>query len=311
MRKLLNNKLLMMPLIIVLTIAATMVVFAPSGIKAAPNKHLEFKAVKFCTPAILQKAIQKIIKEALALAVSWIPGGYKAVKRIPDKAIPVPCGCQAKGNLYDSSLIPMNVKRNPFDWFEDVEVKIGKYNLTQSTQKKLLDVLEELAKPKKPKNPEDALWTEVQKQQAAMIKKGSPAGPDVFMNTYRALRRSLSQANALSLAEKFEDEFKKRFPNMSENVESMTDAEKRMAENWRQIMDAWMKALNMAGLNFDNEQKIRNQLTYVILTAYDDSVYKLGQTHMIQYLGAVLAQGNAVVDRTGTELRGIMEMCGA
>lgn len=304
MRKLLNNKLLMMPLVIVLTVSAAMFAFAPSGIKADPNKGLPFKAVKFCVPRLVQMAIQKIVKGMLSAAVSVIPyigsAIAEAIQNMPDDKIPVPCGCQAKENLYDSAPTPMDVKDNPFDFLGKFPVPGLDYNLTQSTQK---DLEAKLTKELVPK------WEEAQKQQAAMVKKGTPDGPDVFMTAFNTMRKGLAQANALSYAANFEDEFKKRYPNMSANIESMSDAERRMAEGWRQVMDAWMKALNVAGLNFDEEQKVRTALAHVILKAYDDSVYEVGQTHMIQYIGALVAQENGVAARMEAEWDGFVEMC--
>jgi hypothetical protein len=73
-------------------------------------------------------------------------------------------------------------------------------------------------------------------------------------------------------------------------------------------MDAWMKGLNVAGRNFDEEQKIRTLLANIILKSYDDTVYDLGQLHVLQVVGALAAQGNAITDRTLMELQGQVEM---
>ncbi|MBQ9564629.1 MAG: hypothetical protein IJU98_03475, partial [Synergistaceae bacterium] len=97
MKRILDNKLLMMPLILVLTASIALFAFAPSGIKADPNKGLPFKAVKYCIPKLVQMAMQKIIKGLLSTAASFIPiigpAVSAAIKAIPDKFIPVPCGC--------------------------------------------------------------------------------------------------------------------------------------------------------------------------------------------------------------------------
>ena len=300
-KKLLDNKLLMMPLILVLTASIALFAFAPSGITAGPNKDLPFKAVKLCTPRLVQVAIQKIVKGLLSAAVSAIPyiGSVLAnlVQKIPDDKIPVPCCCG--DYTYDSAPTFMNVKDNPFDFLGTFTIPGIDYAPTQSTQKNLEKKLTNEVVPR---------WQEAQKQQAAMVKKGSPDGVDTFMEAYKIMRTGLAQANALALASNFQDEFKKRYPNMSANVENMSDAEKRMAGAWRKVMDAWMKGLNVAGRNFDEEQRIRTILANIILKTYDDTVYDLGQTHVLQVVGALAAQGNATTDRTLMELNGLVEM---
>ena len=293
MKKILDNKLLMMPLILVMTASIAMFAFAPSGIKADPNKGLPFKAVKYCIPKVVQVVIQKIIKGIL----SKIPYVGALFAAVPDKYYPVPCGCDK--NLIDSTISFMDVKDNPFDFLPHFEIPGIGYSPTQSTQK---DLEKKLTKDLVPK------WEEVQKQQAAMVKKGNPDGLDKFRQAYAGMRQGLINANALSYATNFKDEFEKRFPNMSARVESMSDVEKRIAGGWNKIMDAWMKALNLVGRNFDEEQQIRNQLAYNILKSFDDTVYDLGQTHMLQYLGAIAAQSNGIADRTGAEVLGLMEM---
>lgn len=301
MRKLLDNKLLMMPLVIVLTVSAAMFAFAPSGIKAGPNKGLPFKAVKLCTPKLVQKAIQKIVKGLLSAAASAIPyiGGAaaRAIQKIPDDKIPVPCCCS--DYTYDSAPTFMNVKDNPFDFLGTFTIPGIDYAPTQSTQK---DLEKKLTKEVVPR------WEEAQKQQAAMVKKGKPDGVEKFMEAYKIVRAGLVNANALAFASNFQDEFNKRYPAMSAHVESLSDAERRMAGAWRTVMDAWMKGLNVAGRNFDEEQQIRTLLANIILKAYDDTVYDLGQTHVLQVIGALAAQGNAITDRTLTEMQGQVEM---
>ena len=193
MRKLLNNKLLMMPLVIVLTVSAAMFAFAPSGLKADPNKGLPFKAVKLCTPKLVQIAIQKIIKGLLSAAVAWIPfvgeGLAELIQNMPDDKIPVPCCCS--DFTYDSAPTFMNVKDNPFDFLPHFEIPGIDYAPTQSTQNLLEKKLTKEVVPR---------WEEVQKQQAAMVKKGSPDGLEKFMEAYKIIRTGLAQANALSLA---------------------------------------------------------------------------------------------------------------
>ena len=300
-KKMLDNKLLMMPLILVLTASIALFAFAPSGIKAGPNKDLPFKAVKLCTPKLVQKAIQKIVKGLLSAAASAIPyiGSIvaKVIQKIPDDKIPVPCCCG--DYTYDSAPTFMNIKDNPFDFLGTFTIPGIDYAPTQSTQKLLEPKLTKEVVPR---------WQEAQKQQAAMIKTGSPDGVEVFMQAYNIVRTGLAQANALSYAANFKDEFNKRYPVMSANVESMSDAEKRMAGAWRTVMDAWMKGLNVAGRNFDEEQRIRNTLANILLKTYDDTVYDLGQTHVLQVVGALAAQGNAITDRTLMELQGQVEM---
>ncbi len=246
-------------------------------------------------------AIQKIIKGVLSAAVAWIPfvGGGLAelIQNMPDDKIPVPCGCGE--STYDSAPTFMDIKDNPFDFLGTFTIPGIDYAPFQSTQKLLEEKLTKEVVPR---------WEEVQKQQAAMIKTADIDGAEKFMEAYRIMRTGLAQANALSYADNFEDEFRKRYPNMSANVESMSDAERRMAGVWRAVMDAWMKGLNVAGRNFDEEQQIRNTLANIILKAYNDTVYDLGQTHVLQVVGALAAQGNAAADRTATELRGFMEM---
>ncbi|MBQ9565793.1 MAG: hypothetical protein IJU98_09420, partial [Synergistaceae bacterium] len=194
----------------------------------------------------------------------------------------------------------MDVKDNPFDFLGSGFTIPGiDYSPTQSTQKKLEEKLTKEVVPN---------WGTVEKQQAAMIKKGNPDGLDVFRTAYTTLRTGLASANALALAANFQAEFNKRYPVMTAHIESMSDAEKRMAGAWRTVMDAWMKGLNVAGRNFDEEQQIRNTLANVILKSYDDSVYELGQTHILQFLGALAAQSNAIADRTLAELSGQVEM---
>jgi hypothetical protein len=300
-KKMLDNKLLMMPLILVLTASIALFAFAPSGIKAGPNKDLPFKAVKLCTPKLVQKAIQKIVKGLLSAAASAIPyiGSIvaKVIQKIPDDKIPVPCCCG--DYTYDSAPTFMNVKDNPFDFLGTFTIPGIDYAPTQSTQKNLEKKLTKEVVPR---------WEEAQKQQAAMVKKGSPNGVETFMEAYKIMRTGLANANALALASNFQSEFNKRYPMMSANVESMSDAERRMAGSWRAVMDAWMKGLNVAGRNFDEEQRIRTLLANIILKAYDDTVYDLGQTHVLQVVGALAAQGNAITDRTLMELNGQVEM---
>ncbi|MCR5347061.1 MAG: hypothetical protein K6E38_04725 [Fretibacterium sp.] len=303
MKSLVKNKLLMMPLIIVLTVSAAMFFFAPSGIRGEPNKGLPFKAVKYCIPKVVQQVLQKIIKQSLAAAASAIPiiGAVVGplIRAMPDSWIPVPCGCEK--NIYDSGPSFMDVKDNPFDFLgSGISIPIIDYSPTQSTQK---DLESKLTKELVPK------WEEVQKQQAAMIKKGNPDGLDEFRDAYKKLYDGLVNANALALATNFEAEFSRRFPNMSARVESLTEVEKRTAGAWRQVMDAWMKGLHIVARNFDEEQEVRNVLAYTVLKGFNDSVYELGQTHVLQYLGAMAAQSNGIVDRTGTSWRGFMEMC--
>ena len=200
MKKILDNKLLMAPLILVLTLSAAMIAFAPSGIKAGPNKDLPFKAVKLCTPKLVQKAIQKIVKGLLSAAVSAIPyiGSAlgKLIQKIPDDKIPVPCCC---GEFtYDSAPTFMNVKDNPFDFLGTFTIPGIDYAPTQSTQKNLEAKLTKEVVPR---------WQEAQKQQAAMVKKGSPNGVETFMEAYKIMRTGLANANALALASNFQSEF--------------------------------------------------------------------------------------------------------
>ncbi|MBQ9564324.1 MAG: hypothetical protein IJU98_01940, partial [Synergistaceae bacterium] len=249
----------------------------------------------------VQKAIQKIIKGLISAAVSAIPwvGGAlaKLIQKIPDDKIPVPCCC---GDFtYDSAPTFMNVKDNPFDFLGTFTIPGIDYAPTQSTQKLLEPKLTTEVVPR---------WQEAQKQQAAMIKTGTVSGADKFMEAYKIMRTGLANANALALASNFQSEFNKRYPVMSAHVESMSDAEKRMAGSWRAVMDAWMKALNVAGRNFDEEQQVRTLLANIILKSYDDTVYDLGQTHVLQVVGALAAQGNAITDRTLMELNGQVEM---
>ena len=293
MRKLLENKLIMMPLLIVLVLSSAMFLFAPGKIKSEPNKSLPFKAVKLCVTKPVQLILQQVIKSAL----SAIPIVGYLFKAIPTKYYPVPCSCGE--NIYDSAPSPMAIKQNPFNFLGlDIEIPIIDYKLTQNTQK---DLEEKLSKELVPK------YQEAEKQQVAMLKTETPDGPDVIMESYKKLREGLINANALAYSDNFESDFKKKFPDYS--FEKLSETELKFAAVWRVVIDQWMRSLNVIGRNFQEEQNIRNTLVNQILKSYASAIDDIGQTQSLQMLAALAAQANAVTDRSLAEWNGLFEAC--
>ncbi len=299
-KKILDNKLLMMPLILVLTASIAMFAFSPSSVKSDPNKGYPFKAVEYCMPKFAQVVMQKIIKGIF----SSFPYVGVLFKAIPDKYYPVPCGCS--DSTIDSNIFFMDIKDNPFDFLgSGFKIPLIDYAPTQSTQKELESTLTKEVVPR---------WEELKKQQDAMIKSQSsktydPEVMNEFQKAFKQLHDILVNANSLAYASNFENEFNKKFPNMSARVEKLSESEKRMAGAWKTVMDAWMKGLNVSGRNFTEEQKIRNMIANSILKSFNDAAYEYGQTQVLQALGTIAAQINGTVDRSKNEWAGIAEMC--
>lgn len=293
MRKILDNKLIMMPLIIVFAISGALVMFAPSTIRSEPNKGLPFKAVKLCVTKPVQLILQQVIKSVLS-AIPYV--GY-LFKAIPTKYYPVPCSCG--DNIYDSAPSPMAIKENPFDFIGlDIEIPIIDYKLTQNTQKLLEEKLTKELVPR---------YQEAEKQQAAMIKTETPEGPDVILEAYKKLREGLINANALAYTDRFEAEFKNKFPDYK--FEKLSKTELEFAQLWRAVIDEWMRGLNVIGRNFQDEQNIRNTLVNQILKSYISAVDDIGQTQSLQMLAALAAQANAITERSMMEWNGLFEAC--
>ncbi|MCR4818850.1 MAG: hypothetical protein K5841_07845 [Fretibacterium sp.] len=263
MKKLLNNKLLMMPMIIVLTVSAAMFVFAPGAIYPV-NKKYEIKAVKYCLTALVAVPLRKLLDSIVILGV---PVG---------KAIPLFCACGKDENTFDSNLV----------WFATKQPQVD-------TEKQLKQAVEHMKT--------------IVKQQKAMVKKGNPDALDAFMVAYKELRKTLQAANVMAWSSNFDADFQKRFPEYT-GFNSMSNVEKEVAEGWKKFMDGMMKAMNVTARNFDEEQRARESMMNTILKAYTDAVDH-GQTYVLQSLGAVAAEGDALIDRTGAEMIMTLEAC--
>ena len=145
-------------------------------------------------------------------------------------------------------------------------------------------------------------------QQKITLKTGSPENLDVFMKVYKEFRSGIQNANSIALASNYGDEFNKHFPNFT-GFKNMSETEWEIAQNWRELIDAWLKSLNVAARNFDEEQRIRDSLMNNVLRTYADTI-EYGQTYLLQYAGASAIQGDALIDRTSAEWCGFAEICG-
>ena len=125
MRKFLHNKLLMMPLIIVLTASAALCLFAPRATYSV-NKKFEFKAVKYCLTMPLWQIFRKILD---SITIFGIPVG---------KAIPLKCACGKDEYTYDSNLVWFATKQPQLDTEKQLKDAVEKMKEIVKQQKAMV-----------------------------------------------------------------------------------------------------------------------------------------------------------------------------
>lgn len=263
------RKSIQMLLIIVITVGAAWFLFAPVKIYSV-NKSLPFKATKYCMTAILAQPLRA------ALDATKI-----------GKLIPLYCSCGKKDNTIDSSLTWMNTK--------------GTFNLptNSKTQAELEKKLKDEVLPK---------LKEAVKQQQPMIKTATPKDVDQLMTVFRTLRSTMTTANALSYASNYDSSFASRFPEYTTAYTKMSDVEKKLVDQWRKAMNALMKSMNVLGKNFEEEQRLRDNLVTEMLRTYTGAV-QYAQTHLAQIVGMQAAHSDILINRTSEQVNSLAEAC--
>ena len=263
------RKLIHMSLIIIITVMAALFLFAPAKTYSV-NKKLPFKAKKYCMTAILAQPLRA------ALDATKI-----------GKLIPLYCSCGKSSNTVDSSLTWMNEK--------------GTFNIAMNskTQSELEKKLKDEVLPK---------LKEAVKQQQPMIKTATPADVDKLMTVFRTLRSTMTTANALSYASNYDSSFANRFKEYTTAYTNMSDVEKNLVDQWRKVMDALMKSMNVLGKNFDEEQKLRDNIVTEMLKTYTGAV-QYAQTHLAQLVGMQAAQSDVLINRTSEQVNSLAEAC--
>lgn len=239
-----------------------------------------FRAVYAC----IDKAAQKIAQKAIAKAT--FGKLYPFVPQFIINQIPVPCPCSLLS--LDSALTPFDIKNM----------------LVVKTQEDIEDVMK-----KRNDKAQDALL-----QQLVMIKTKSPKGLDTFKKNYEKVRTSLRNANVLAMADNFDVEFRRRFPDYSQK--KMSEKERETATYMRELLDAYMKAFGEATRTFDEEMALRtdlaNRLVGLLTLAIDLmplAVRDQAQTAALQFTGDMAAHSAFVIDRMNQYWGGFLEAC--
>ena len=133
-----------------------------------------------------------------------------------------------------------------------------------------------------------------------LLQLGTGQVMDVFTEVQSLLQNAKSLTSDIS---DFGLAFKSHFPDDYNNIISAVNEGKRLADDWRNVEESYMKVLNMTAQNFDNEQKIRDKMVETLNEADSDS----GQTKAIQIIGAMVNHASFLLDRNNQELGGFME----
>ena len=140
-----------------------------------------------------------------------------------------------------------------------------------------------------------------------MIKTAKPGDVDKLMTVFKTLRSTLNTANALSYSANYDRDFSKHFPEYAD-YKNMSDVEKNLVDSWRKVMDAMMKSMNVLGKNFDEEQRIRDNIVNEILRTYTSNV-QYAQTHLLQCVAMQAAQSDVLIHRTSEQINTLAESC--
>ena len=133
-----------------------------------------------------------------------------------------------------------------------------------------------------------------------LLQLGTGQIMDVFTEAQSLLQNAKSLTSDIS---NFGTAFKEHFPDDYNGIISAVNEGKRLADDWRNVEESYMKVLNMTAKNFDNEQKIRDKMIETLNEADSDS----GQTKAIQIIGAMVNHASFLLDRNNQELSGFME----
>jgi len=133
-----------------------------------------------------------------------------------------------------------------------------------------------------------------------LLQLGTGQIMDVFTEAQSLLQNAKSLTSDIS---EFGSAFKEHFPDDYNGIISAIDESSRLTNNWKNVEESYMNALNMTAKNFDNEQKIRDKMVETLNEADSDS----GQTKAIQIIGAMVNHASFLLDRNNQELGGFME----
>ena len=133
-----------------------------------------------------------------------------------------------------------------------------------------------------------------------LLQLGTGQIMEVFTEAQSLLQNAKSLTSDIS---NFGTAFKEHFPNDYNGIISAIDESSRLTNNWKNVEESYMKALNMTAKNFDNEQKIRDKMIETLNESDSDS----GQTKAIQIIGAMVNHASFLLDRNNQELSGFME----
>ena len=128
-------------------------------------------------------------------------------------------------------------------------------------------------------------------------------GNNQIMQVFSEAQSVLQNAKSLTAdISNFGDAFKQHFPDY-QGITSAVSEGKRLADDWRNVQEGYLKVLNMNAKNFDDEQQVRNKMIDTLNEADSDS----GQTKAIQIIGAIVNHASFLLDRNNQELSGFME----
>ena len=132
-----------------------------------------------------------------------------------------------------------------------------------------------------------------------LLELGNGQIMNVFSEAQIVLRNTKSLASDVS---NFSELFRERFPDDYQGIVSAVSEGKRLADNWRNVQEGYMRVLNMTAKNFNNEQQIRSKMLETLYETDSDS----GQTKAIQIIGAMVNHASFLMDRSNQYLSGFM-----
>ena len=133
-----------------------------------------------------------------------------------------------------------------------------------------------------------------------LLQLGNGQIMQIFTEAQSVLQNAKSLTSNIS---DFGSAFKEHFPDDYESIISAVTEGTRLADDWRNVEEGYMKVLNMTAKNFDSEQEIRNKMLETLNETDPDS----GQTKAIQIIGAMVNHASFLLDRNNQELGGFME----
>lgn len=152
---------------------------------------------------------------------------------------------------------------------------------------------------------------EMIKQHLAMLKSlkarlMNELGIGQIMEVFTEAQSVLKQAKSLASGIKdFDAAFKIQFPDfgdMKEIIKASVEG-KRMDDQWRNVSESYLKALNMTAKDFEDEQALRDKMMETLTETDAES----GQTKAIQVIGAMVNHAAFLTARSNVELGGFME----